>query len=283
MDSLHDARQIERVAALSEAADGTAPLDEATLMALRHPDRFRSWVEGDAVAVLVDGQISLVVAPEARGHGLGAKLLERLMGEVGPQVDLEAWSHADHPAARRLAERTGFERARELWVMRRRTSTPLPRLEPPPGVRLRSYTDADADAVLRLNAAAFAAHPEQGAMDAENLAERMAEHWFDPAGLILAVDTSDGAEGRLLGFHWTKRHTHDLGEVYVVGVDPDAQGAGLGRLVTLAGLHHLADLQVNEVILYVESDNAAAIRVYRDKLGFTHASEDTHVMYRRPS
>ena len=33
MDSLHDARRIERVAALSEAADGTAPLDEATLMA----------------------------------------------------------------------------------------------------------------------------------------------------------------------------------------------------------------------------------------------------------
>ena len=42
-------------------------------------------------------------APAARGHGLGGKLLERLMGEVGPQVELEAWSHADHPAARRLA------------------------------------------------------------------------------------------------------------------------------------------------------------------------------------
>ena len=33
------------------------------------------------------------------------------------------------------------------------------------------------------------------------------------------------------------------------------------------------------MILYVESDNAPAIRVYRDKLGFTHAPEDTHVMY----
>ncbi len=283
MDSLQHARQIERVAALSEAADGTAPLDEATLMALRHPDRFRSWVEGEGVAVLVDDQVSLVVAPEARGHGLGAKLLAQLLGEVGPQVGLEAWSHADHPAARRLAEANGFERVREMWVMRRRTSTPLPRLETPPGVRLRSYTDADAEALLRLNAASFAAHPEQGSMDAENLAERMAEHWFDPAGLILAVDTTDGAEGELLAFHWTKQHSRELGEVYVVGVDPAAQGRGLGRLITLAGLHHLTDKQVNEVLLYVESDNAAAIRVYRDKLGFTHASEDTHVMYRRPS
>ena len=269
------------MAALSEAADGTAPLDEATLMALRHPDRFRSWVEGDGAALLVEDQLSLVVAPEARGQGLGTRLLDRLLDDVGPSAGaLEAWSHADHPAARRLAERTGFERVRELWVMRRRTSQPLPRLSVPAGVRIRSYTDGDAAAVLRVNAAAFAAHPEQGAMDAANLAERMGEPWFDPAGLLLAEDTETGD---LLAFHWTKRHSRELGEVYVVGVDPDSQGGGLGRLVTLAGLHHLADEGVSEVLLYVESDNGAAIRVYRDKLGFSHASEDTHVMYRRPS
>jgi mycothiol synthase len=34
------------------------------------------------------------------------------------------------------------------------------------------------------------------------------------------------------------------------------------------------------VLLYVESDNAAAIAVYGG-LGFTHAKADTHVMYRR--
>ncbi|ANH38155.1 Mycothiol acetyltransferase [Nocardioides dokdonensis FR1436] len=281
MDSLQDARHIERVAALSEAADAAAPLDEATLMALRDPERFRSWVDGDAVALLVDDQLSLVVAPEARGTGLGRSLLKRLLDELGSGAALDAWSHADHPAARRLAEQNGFERVRELWVMRRRTSLALPPLRPPAGVRIRAYTDADADDVLRVNAAAFAAHPEQGAMDAANLAERMGESWFDPEGLLLAVEATPDGDGRLLAFHWTKQHSRSLGEVYVVGVDPDAQGAGLGRLVTLAGLHHLADLGVSEVLLYVESDNAAAIRVYRDKLGFSHAAEDTHVMYRR--
>ena len=127
---------------------------------------------------------------------------------------------------------------------------------------------------MRVNAAAFASHPEQGAMDLDGLRERMAEDWFDPAGLLVA-DSGDG----LLGFHWTKRHSAEVGEVYVVGIDPAAQGRGLGRVLTAAGLAHLASVGVSEVILYVESDNAAGRRLY-EGLGFTHEAVDTHVQYR---
>ncbi len=56
--------------------------------------------------------------------------------------------------------------------------------------------------------------------------------------MFLAVDETTG---KLLGFHWTKVHNTDLGEVYVVGVDPAAQGRGLGAALTLVGLHHLAE------------------------------------------
>jgi mycothiol synthase len=128
---------------------------------------------------------------------------------------------------------------------------------------------------VAVNAAAFASHPEQGAMDRGNLARRMAEPWFDPAGLLVAEDGSG-----VLGFHWTKQHDERLGEVYVVGVSPQAQGRGLGKLLTLAGLHHLAGLGVEEVLLYVESDNGPAVAVY-SRLGFAHADADTHVQYRR--
>ena len=265
---------INAIADAAERADGAAPLDEATLLTLRHhPERVRSWVRENAFALLVGEELSLVVHPDARGRGLGGELL----GEVLTAYDgeLRAWSHGDHPAAAKLARATGFDRIRELWVMRRDMANPLPPLTKRDGITVRSYEPGDADELVRVNAAAFAAHPEQGAMDAANLAERMAQEWFDPAGLLVAVEGD-----RMLGFHWTKRHSPELGEVYVVGIDPAAQGGGLGKLLTLAGLHHLADGGAREVLLYVESDNAPAIAVYAG-LGFAHAAHDTHVMYRR--
>ncbi len=192
-----------------------------------------------------------------------------------PEGGLGIWSHGNHPGAARLAERHGFSRARELWVMRRDMSVPLPELPAREDLTVRGFEPGDEAELIRVNAAAFAAHPEQGSMDPANLAQRMAEPWFDPAGLIVATDGE-----KMLGFHWTKRHSPELGEVYVVGIDPAAQGQGLGKLLTLAGLHHLAEGGAREVLLYVESDNAPAIAVYAG-LGFTHADADTHVMYRR--
>jgi mycothiol synthase len=103
----------------------------------------------------------------------------------------------------------------------------------------------------------------------------MAEPWFEPAGLLVADSGS-----RLLALHWTKQHSPDLGEVYVVAVDPTAQGRGLGRAVTAAGLAHLASRGVRRIILYVESDNEPAIATY-SRLGFTHT--ETHVQYARSS
>ena len=262
---------IADIAAAAEAEDGAAPLDEATWRALRHhPETVQSWTSEDGVALVIGDQLSLVVRPSARGRGIATALLADV-----PDGELSAWSHGDHPAAAALARSRGFERVRSLWVMRLATSTALPELAVPPGLTIRPYVTSDADDIVRVNAAAFAHHPEQGAMDAAELAERMAEPWFDPAGLLLATEAE-----RVLGFHWTKQHSPDLGEVYVVGIDPAAQGRGLGKLLTLAGLHHLAGLGVAEILLYVESDNAPAVAVYSG-LGFTHADADTHVMYRR--
>jgi len=261
---------IFRIAEAAEAADGAAPLDEATLLTLRNrPESVRSWVREDGFALLVGDELSVVVHPGARGRGLGRALLEESLPVDG---EVSAWSHGDHPAAAALARTHDFERVRELWVMRRPMDQQLP---PYDDDRVRGYRPTDADELIRVNAAAFAHHPEQGAMDAANLAERMAQPWFDPAGLLVADDGD-----RLLGFHWTKQHSSELGEVYVVGIDPAAQGQGLGKLLTLAGLHHLAGTGVAEVLLYVESDNRPAISVYSG-LGFGHAGADTHVMYRR--
>ncbi len=135
----------------------------------------------------------------------------------------------------------------------------------------------DEEPWLALNAEAFAHHPEQGGITRADLDERMGETWFDPAGFFVATRGDE-----LVGFHWTKVHDArpPYGEVYVVGVSPRAQGAGLGRRLTLTGLRHLAAQGLGEVILYVEADNAPAVAVYT-RLGFSHAPADTHVQYAR--
>jgi mycothiol synthase len=185
------------------------------------------------------------------------------------------WAHGEHPGAVALASRLGLRRVRELWQMRRPLGEPFPEPTFPAGVRLRTFVvGADEDEFLRVNNAAFAWHPEQGGWDLGQVRLREAEAWFDPEGFLLAVDPDD----RLLGYHWTKVHPAEagaapIGEVYVLGVDPAAQGRHLGGALTVAGLAYLRDRGLETVMLYVEGDNAAAVRVY-EKLGFTRWSAD---------
>ena len=233
----------------------------------------------------VDGSSAeVVVHPELRGHGIGRLMVEHLQ-TMSPDGRLRLWAHGQQPAARALAVSMGYASVRELWQMRRSLRQEVPALDPPPGYALRTFRPGvDDEAWLAVNAAAFAHHPEQGRWTAQDLAFRMAEDWFDPAGFLLL----DGPDGDLAGFHWTKvhgsdpaaRHGHErIGEVYVVGVSPAHQGHGLGSVLTVAGLRHLRAQGLAQVMLYVDADNEAAVRTY-SRLGFTRSAVD--VQYSRP-
>lgn len=252
-------------------------MDEATLLALRHhPDTVVSWGDERGFGLLIGSSLSLVVAPADRGQGLGSALLTSALSSGLLPAGCDAWSHGSHPAAGALAAAFGFEHDRSLWKMARGADAPdVPHWSLPDGVTLRGYRDSDAAELIRVNAAAFSFHPEQGAMDADDLAMRVAEPWFDPDGLLLAFDTS----GKLLGFHWTKQHSLTEGEVYVIGVDPEAQGTGLGRSLLLAGLDSLIAHGRNSIHLYVEANNARAIALY-GSMGFRPV--ETHAHYTRP-
>lgn len=140
---------------------------------------------------------------------------------------------------------------------------------------LRTFVPGrDEEAWLEVNRRAFAHHPEQGSWTAPDLAMREEESWFDPEGFFLAERS-----GRLVGFHWTKIHPDPIGEVYVVGVDPSAQGGGLGRTLTIEGLRYLRSRGLADAMLYVDEDNHSAVKMYT-ALGFTRWSTD--VMYARP-
>lgn len=215
----------------------------------------------------------LVVHPGHRGRGHGRALGTELLAQSGRR--LRVWAHGGHPAARHLAQTLGLTMFRELRQMRRSLADlALPEPTLPEGVSLRTFQPGTDDAAwLEANAAAFAHHPEQGSLTQRDLDARKAEPWFDPKGFFLAEK-----EGRLVGFHWTKVHAEEgLGEVYVLGVRPGAQGGGLGKALTAIGLRHLAAQGLPTAMLYVDADNVAAVSVY-ERLGFlTH---ETDLMYR---
>jgi mycothiol synthase len=293
-----DIADVQALVAAATEVDGTAPLSEHVLLHLRHGgdaeaahllardgDELVGFAHLDLTDPVAGGAGELVVHPEHRRAGLGSRIVQELLDRAGRSEvaagRLRLWAHGEHPGAVALATTLGFTQARVLWQMRRSLLAPLAEPHLPEGVHLRPFVvGADEREFLRVNNAAFDWHPEQGGWDLDQVKLREAEPWFDPNGFLLAVDADD----RLLGFHWTKvhgdgGHSHEpIGEVYVLGVDPSARGMHLGAALTLAGLRHLRDRGLRQVMLYVEADNDAAVRVYRD-LGFTRW--DTDVSYVR--
>ncbi|GGR13611.1 mycothiol acetyltransferase [Streptomyces netropsis] len=218
----------------------------------------------------------LVVRPGQRGRGHGRALGTALLAESGKR--LRVWAHGGHPAARHLAQVLGLSLFRELRQMRRPlTDLDLPEPVLPEGVSVRTFRPGEDDEQwLAVNAAAFAHHPEQGSLTQRDLDDRKAQGWFDPKGFFLAEK-----DGAIVGFHWTKVHADQgIGEVYVVGVRPGAQGGGLGRALTTIGLRHLAGEGLPTAMLYVDADNKPAVTVY-ERLGFQ--VYETDLMYRSES
>ncbi len=280
------ARLLRELWARAAEVDGVQPVSEAFRLAVgaardgvvhllrRGDDGALVGYAQVAAAGSPDAVAELVVDPPHRRHAHGRALLDAALG-VGAR---SVWAHGLLPAAEALARSAGLELTRSLYLMRRSlTSDDVADAGLPVGFSARPFVPGrDDETWVRLNAAAFARHPEQGRLTVADLHDRMAQDWFDPAGLILVVDDETDA---VVAFHWTKvepprsRERDGTGEVYVVGVDPAYQGRGLGGPVTRLGLAHLAGLGLDEVELYVDGNNTAARRTY-ERLGFSDAAVD---------
>lgn len=291
---------VEGLVADATATDRVRPLSEHVWLHLRgggdpsshhilvnHESTLVGYAHLDTTDLVLGPSAEMAVLPAHRREGVGHRLIEKLI-DLSPDGRLRLWAHGDSSGAHHLAETMGFSQTRVLWQMRRSLFAGLPTLDLPAGVELRTFIRGqDEGAWLDLNQRAFAHLPDQGNWSSADLDLRLAEDWCDPTGFFLAYRGD-----RLVGFHWTKvhgghhhhadgpaHHDHDaIGEVYVIAVDPNEQGSGLGRALTIAGLAHLRDTGLGQAMLYVDASNTRAVGMY-EGLGFSRW--DTDVLFTR--
>lgn len=263
-----------------EQSDGVAPLSEQRLLWLGADDapvvHLLTWAPGRLTGIAqvdlgVEGKATteLAVAPAERRQGLGRALLDAAHGVAGDR-EFAVWAHGDLPAAKALSMNAGLRPARELWLMRLELAArpQVERRRLPDGVTVRPFVvDQDEEAWLKVNARAFADHPEQGRITLADVRARQNEPWFDPENFLLAE-----RDGQLLASMWLKVAGGE-GEIYVLGVDPEAQGLGLGTELTALALERFEELGLGVAILYTSAANLAAVRTYA-KFGFTPSNID---------
>ena len=289
-DDIAEVRSLLDVAA---RADGRRPLSDHLYLDLvsgghdgfiglvawepghEHPVGYAQISRGNAAQVL-----EIVVHPHHRyematiGPELMDAAIDVVRSEGGGEVDW--WVYEPTSAHRQLAAAAHMVPDRTLYQMRRSLPT-----ERHATIETRPFVAGhDDDAWLSVNNRAFAEHAEQGGWTATTFAQRQQEEWFDPDGFRMYE-----RDGRLAGFCWTKVHHEghdltdpdhrgDLGEIYVIAVDPDFHGQGLGSEMTLAGLDHLAGHGITTAMLYVDAANEGAVAMYR-RLGFDVHSTNT--------
>ena len=274
--------------------DGIPPIADHILLHLRHggdksdshlviteKEKIIGYAHLDQTDLVAGPAVELVVDPEHRQSGIGNQLISEAIKICGTRLRL--WSHGDLPAASKLAIANNFIKVRTVIQMSKALGEITAISDIDNAISVRTFLPGlDSDNWLSLNNKAFTNHPEQGNWGINDLNLRLKEDWFDEKGFFIAEKNN-----QMIGATWTKIHgatshqhdgeeSHDhpaIGEIYITAVDPSFNRVGVGKALTTTALNYLKYQGLNQVILYVDEENKAAINLYQS-LGFKEFGKD---------
>ena len=218
----------------------------------------------------------LVVHPQARRHGIGAAMIRAALSKTDGQNRF--WAHGTLESARATASALGLAPVRELVQMRRS----LHDIAEPAAARRGAYPDLRRHRRRRRAAAGqqrrFRDASRTGRLDRRRPRRATRRTMVRPRGTVPGLRRADRTRcWASTGRKCTPSKPASARSTSSASI-PSAQGSGLGGLLTAVGIAHLArrlaEAAQPTVMLYVESDNTAALRTYQ-RLGFTQYSVDT--------
>jgi mycothiol synthase len=215
--------------------------------------------------------LSYLVHPGHRRKGLAKRLVEcaihrarELRAKIA-HVNIPQ----DNAPAKRLFSKMGFRRIRRFLELRLDLSEAHLLKANQTASLFRQMRHGEEDKLLQIQNRSFADTWGFSPNTIEEIIDRISLPNCSPEDVILAYDAD-----KPIGYCWTKIDPGEnksvsgsKGRIYMLGVNQDHRGKGVGSQVLLAGLSYLKGKGIGIVELTVDSENKAACALYRS-VGF---------------
>jgi len=205
--------------------------------------------------------------PKHRRRGLVGKLVDRAIcraRELGIMT-IHVNISQDSPMAKQLLTQMGFTFIRRFLELRLDLSkTHLPEISKI-SLRYCPLQPGEEERLTQLQNRSFTGAWGYNANTVEEIIYRISLPNCSQEDIILAFDSE-----KTIGYCWTrinfwkdKAPGEGTGRIYMLGVDPDYRGRGLGRQLLLVGLSYLKTKGLRVVELTVDGENKVACSLYK--------------------
>lgn len=216
--------------------------------------------------------LTLVVHPRHRKKSLLSRLIQRAVIRAR---ELEAKRvlinlQGRRPELRNALLGMGFQSTRRHLELRVDLSKVLLLETSRKGVHIRPFKSGEEDRLACIQNRAFSNTWGYSSNTIQDIIDRTALPSFSPQDVLFALDGK-----KFVGYCWRmiappNRFSYgSSGRIYMIGVDPEYQGRGVGKQLLLVGLSYLKRKGINRVDLTVDSENNVAFALYKS-VGFRY-------------